>query len=82
MVKPIPAEIVKQLQVEHKETGQVVVLGFPADPITYRLCVVRGTIRSLTEGLENLSDEEIVQVLTACGDIGKIMEAKKFIVFY
>ncbi|MBN3948398.1 MAG: hypothetical protein HWQ38_18865 [Nostoc sp. NMS7] len=71
--------VVKEIQ---HSNGEIVLIR-PHQPIkeTREITIV-GTEVSQCVGLDILTDEQLVAVLTACGDVGKILESKGFKVNY
>ncbi|MBN3948393.1 MAG: hypothetical protein HWQ38_18840 [Nostoc sp. NMS7] len=69
------------IPIQH-DSGEFVLIR-PHKPIeSTREITIAGTINSQMIGLENLNDEQLIRVLSACSDVGKILEAKGFKVNY
>ncbi|PHJ65021.1 hypothetical protein VF04_04355 [Nostoc linckia z7] len=65
----------------HTQTGEIVVIEVSPLFEINRQVTILGTKKSLDMGLE-LTDEELVTSLSACSDVGKILESKGIKVIY
>ncbi len=66
----------------HTQTGETVVIEVPPLFKINRQVTILGTKKSLDMGLKKLTDEELVTSLSACSDVGKILESKGIKVIY
>lgn len=71
----------KHILIKHSN-GQWVMVGAVQSAKEKPTLVILGTLDSRDKPLKYLSDFQIVEVLTACSDIGKILESKGFKVIY